>query len=80
MVTYLAIAFVIALIGLILYGFGFIMRRPSDVSQPGLGKCSLCQLTFEKTRLVERQIGDSKLLYFCDSCILDLQRDLSKTP
>lgn len=78
MLTYLAVIFVIALVAFVLYGFGIIMRRPISPAQQA-DKCSLCQVTFEKTRLVERRVGDSKILYFCAACIQKLQQDLNKT-
>lgn len=80
MLTYLGIAFILALLGLILYGFGFVMRRPSDGSPSDSTKCAICRLPFKRDQLVERQVGDSKLLSFCPSCILNLHDDLPKLP
>lgn len=76
MVTILAILFVLLLIGTVLYGFGIIMRRPPTEEELKTEKCSLCGQRFPKEEMIERQVGDYRLLYFCASCISGLHQEL----
>jgi len=80
--TYLAIAFVLGLLALIIYGFGIVMRRPPTKEELTFEVCSLCRKKFARTELVERQIADIRVLWFCATCILDLGRELEggRTP
>lgn len=78
MVTYLAIAFVVLMIGAILYGFGIVMRRPPSQVMLGTETCVLCRKRFRKEELVEREVGDYKLMYFCVECIENLYSDATK--
>jgi len=77
MLTYLAIAFVIFLIGAVLYGFGIVVRKPPTKEELDSAQCFLCKSRFDRHLLVERVIGDSKIVYFCRQCISDLKRDLN---
>lgn len=79
MVTYLSIAFVLFLLAAILYGFGIVMPRPPAGDELQTEQCTLCRKRFPKPRLVERQIGDSRLLYFCSDCIRSLLNDAGLT-
>ena len=75
-VTILAILFLITVVAVALFGFKAVIRQgkpPEDVNKE---RCSLCRETFARTMLVERQIGDFKMYYFCPSCINALHRDL----
>lgn len=78
-VTILAIAF-LALVGFVAFiGYKTVIRRdPSDTMIKNSERCAICRQRFEKHLLVERQIGDYKLLYFCDTCILSLYGDLGR--
>lgn len=76
MVTALAILFVLLLIGTIFYGFGIMMRRPPTEEELKTEKCSLCGQRFPKEELIERQVGDYRLLYFCAQCIAGLHQEL----
>jgi hypothetical protein len=78
MVTTLAILFIVLLVGAILYGFGIVMRRPPTHDELTREKCSLCLQMFPKEELVERQIGDYRVLYFCERCVMNLQADLEQ--
>ena len=73
MITYLAIIFIIFLVLIAFYGFGFILKNPQG--QIETEKCEVCRNSFEKKDLVERQIGDFKLVYFCTGCISNLAND-----
>lgn len=74
----IAIIFLIFLIGLIFYGYSIIMRKSPSQEDLQTEKCSICQQRFPKENLIERQVGDSKLLYFCHRCIADLEEDAKK--
>ncbi len=80
MFTYLAIAFVILLIGAVFYGFGIILGRPPTKEELDSAQCFLCKRLFERSLLVERAIGDTKVVYFCRQCIAGLQNELNKLP
>jgi hypothetical protein len=70
----LALCFLLLLIAIIFYGYGFIMKsaRPSAEN---MEQCTICRVRFYRQQLVEREIGDSKLIYFCKACILRLYND-----
>ncbi len=76
-VSILAVTFLI-LIGFVAYvGYKTIIRQgPKSPEELNTEKCSVCRERFSKDQLVERQIGDYKLLYFCRNCILGLYGDL----
>lgn len=76
-VTVLAIV-CIALLGfLTVVGYRAVIRGGESESRvEGMEKCSVCRRSIRKEDLVERQIGDYKLLYFCASCITGLYADL----
>lgn len=75
-VTILAAAFLV-LIGFVAFiGYRSIISRRSAEASPDAEQCAICRRRFDKALLVERQIGDYKLLYFCRSCILGLSEDL----
>ena len=80
MLTYLAIIFVLTLIAAIMYGFGIFMRRPPTREELLTEKCSICREPRPKEEMVERQIGDYKVLWFCRSCITDLHHEASGPP
>jgi hypothetical protein len=76
MLTALAILFVLLLIGSVFYGFSIVMRRPPTEEELRTEKCSICRNRFQKEALVERLIGDYKVYYFCQSCIVELHNDM----
>jgi hypothetical protein len=75
-VTILAAAFLV-LIGFIAFvGYRSIISKQASEIAPDTERCSICRERFDKHALVERQIGDYRLLYFCRTCILGLYGDL----
>lgn len=74
----LTIFFLILLLLFIFYGWGIVMRRSGDEKSPGGEKCAICREKYSKDLLVEREIGDYKILYFCGDCIHKLVNDLKK--
>ena len=77
-ITYLTIGFVVLLLGAVLYGFGIVMRRPPTQEELETESCTLCGQRLKKENLVERQIGDYKVLFFCKECIEKLSFESSK--
>lgn len=78
MITYLTIGFIVLLLGAVLYGFGIVMRRPPTQEELETESCTLCGQRLKKENLVERQIGDYKVLFFCTDCIEKLAVESSK--
>ena len=77
MITYLGLLIVLLFLGFAAYGFGIIARRPPTSEELSTERCTLCRKQFTKTDLVERAVGDSKVFYFCESCIRSLQSEIS---
>jgi hypothetical protein len=76
-ISVLAVLFLIGIIAVSFFGFKAIIRQgkvPEDIHRE---KCTLCRVTYNKAQLVERQVGDARLYYFCASCIASLQSELT---
>ncbi len=80
MYVILSIIFIILLLFFIAYGWGIVMRRSQHAGGEAGEKCSLCREKFPRDTLVEREVGDYKLLYFCNDCIQSLSKDAYKLP
>ncbi len=78
MFTFLAIAFIILLLVAIYYGYGIVIRKPPSSNELNTETCSLCRKRVEKQLLIERQVGDSRLFYFCPDCIQDLYAEIQR--
>jgi hypothetical protein len=74
----LAVLFLLMLVAIIFYGYGFIMKSSKPEGEENIERCAICRAKYDKRQLIEREIGDSKLLYFCKSCIIRLYDDVSK--
>lgn len=74
----LAGLFLLFLIGIIFYGYGFVVKSTRPADAENMEQCSLCRNNFDKRALVEREIGDYKLMYFCKSCISGLHDDAAR--
>lgn len=75
-VTILAVVFLIIVLVVAVFGFRAIIKQgkaPEDLNKE---RCSICREQFPKAQLIERQIGDYKLLYFCPTCIAKLHAEL----
>ena len=72
MITAIAILFIILIVGAIFYSYGVIMKKPPTDEELQTEACSLCRNRFDKSALIERAVGDSKLYYFCRECIQKL--------
>jgi predicted SprT family Zn-dependent metalloprotease len=74
-ITILAIAFLALIVFAAVFGYNSITRKVKDLGQTNTEKCSICRKVFDKDKLIERQVGDYKLMYFCRECILNLVAD-----
>jgi hypothetical protein len=79
MFTFLAIAFIILLLVAIYYGYGIVIRKPPSSNELNTETCSLCRRRVERKLLVERQVGDSRLFYFCPDCIQGLHAEVQRS-
>ena len=75
-ITISAVVFLLFIILIAIVGYKAITRKERRLTESNSEKCSLCKEEFDKSQLVERQIGDYKLMYFCRKCILQLYSDL----
>jgi hypothetical protein len=76
-VTILAVVF-LALITLVAFaGIRFFGKGEREAAIRDGQKCSLCLRTFEKSALIERQVGDYRLLRFCRECVQGLHAELT---
>jgi hypothetical protein len=75
-VTVLAIGFLVLLLLLTFFGYRMISRKSREQTDTaGSERCSVCLGRSAREALVERQIGDYKILYFCHDCIAALHAD-----
>ena len=75
-VTVLAATFLIFLIIVAVLGYRVLGRRTAGTAEIDTEKCSVCRERFKKNQLIERQIGDYRILYFCRNCVMGLYSDL----
>jgi hypothetical protein len=64
------------MLAIAMYGFKAVVKRgkaPEDINKE---QCSLCRQKFPKSQLIERQVGDYRLYFFCGPCITKLHNDL----
>jgi hypothetical protein len=76
-VTILAILCLV-LLGLITAGgYRAVIRGTGGGAAAGENEtCAVCRGSFPKKEMVERQIGDHRILYFCRECIVRLASDI----
>jgi hypothetical protein len=75
-VTVLASIFIAVLLFIALVGFKAVIKQGKPPEEINLEKCSICREKFNKSMLVEREIGDYKLLFFCPACISKLHNEM----
>jgi hypothetical protein len=79
-ITVLAVSFLILVGFVVVVGYKTVIRRSSPTGEdPATEKCAICRERIAKDLMVERQILDYKLLYFCRRCILGLAKDIGIT-
>ena len=72
----LAILFLATILAVSLVGFRAIIRQgkaPEDVNKE---KCSICRTEYYRSQLIEREVGDYRVLHFCQSCIISLHNEI----
>ncbi len=75
-ISILAVLFLAVILVVSLVGFRAIIRQgkaPEDINKE---KCSICRTQLNRSQLIERQVGDYRLLHFCQSCIMSLHNEI----
>lgn len=75
-ITILALLFLAGVLVLAAFGFKAVIKQGKAPQDLHMEKCSLCRQNYNKAVLVERQVGDYKLLYFCPACIAALHSEM----
>ncbi|MBX2989792.1 MAG: hypothetical protein KF749_01345 [Bacteroidetes bacterium] len=74
--TVLASVFLLLILVVAFVGFKAVIRQGKPPEELNMERCSICREKYNTSMLIERQIGDYKLLYFCPSCIHRLHNQL----
>lgn len=74
--TVLASIFLAIVLFIAIIGFKAVIKQGRPTEELNLERCSICREKFNKSMLVERQIGDHKLLFYCPSCINSMHAEL----
>lgn len=74
--TVLALVFLIFILIIAILGQRLLSQKTDSVKNTSIEHCSICRNAFDKRELIERQIADVKLMYFCSTCIEQLHKDL----
>jgi hypothetical protein len=72
----LTILFLLFILISVFYGWGIVMRRTSRSGGEETGTCSVCRKKIPLEKLLSREVGDYKILYFCGDCVRGLWREL----
>lgn len=75
-VTVLAIGFLVVIVVIALFGFKAVIKQGKSPEDLNKEKCSLCRMQFNKSMLIERQVGDYRVHYFCPECIAKLHDEM----
>ncbi len=75
-VTILASIFLALILLIAFIGFKLAATQPKPTEDLATEKCSLCRSKFNKSVLIERQVGDHTLYYFCPACVKSLHDEL----
>ena len=68
-VTALAVAFLFFIIVIVVAAQWLFTQKAGSLKPANNEQCTICRNYFDKNELVERQIGDYKVLYFCRQCV-----------
>jgi RNA 3'-terminal phosphate cyclase len=74
--TILAAIFLALILFVALIGFKAVIKQGKPPEELNSERCSVCREKFHKSMLVERQVGDYKILFFCTSCISSLHNEM----
>ena len=75
-ITILAVVFLSLMLLVTYFGYRFIFRKEISGPEASLERCTICRSEFQKSRLIERQSGDTRMYRFCDNCIRSLYQDI----
>jgi hypothetical protein len=75
-ITILAAFFLLLVVAVAVVGFKAVIRQGRSPEDLNRERCSLCRASFLRAQLIERQVGDSRLYYFCANCISSLHNEL----
>ena len=76
--TALAVVFLLFILAIAFFGQRLLSQKAESLATRNQEQCAICRNTYDKGELVERQIGDYKMLYFCKQCIEELFTDLQR--
>jgi len=76
-VTVLGSLFLLLLVAMIFYGYGFVMRSVRVSPSSDGENCLLCGTMKERSSLIRRVLPNGKEVYLCGPCIASLQDELS---
>jgi hypothetical protein len=74
-VTILAVTFLIILLAVVAFGFKAIIRQGKSPEELNKERCSICRAQLDRSELIERTVGDYRILYFCSQCIESLHHE-----
>ena len=77
-VTVLAVLFLLIVLAVALFGFRAIIKQGNEPRDINKERCLLCRREYNKSQMIERQVGDYRVFFFCGSCINDLHNDLTR--
>lgn len=75
-ISILAVLFLATILAVSFVGFRFIIRQGKSPEDTNKEKCSICRTQYNRSQLIERQVGDYRLLHFCQSCIISLHNEV----
>ena len=71
-VTILAIVFLLFIVIIAVVGYKSITKRATVLEENKTEACSICKNRLDRSLLIERQVSDYKILYFCKTCVKNL--------
>ena len=75
-ISILAVLFLAVIIAVALVGFRAIIKQGKLAEDGNKEKCSVCRVQYNRSQLIERQVGDHRILYFCQSCLMSLHNEM----
>jgi hypothetical protein len=75
-ISILAVLFLATILALAVFGFRAIIRQGKAKEDVNRERCSICRTQYNSSQLVERQVGDYRILHFCQSCIISLHNEV----
>lgn len=75
-ITILAIVFLLLLLVLAYAGQKLLTQKTQSLRETNQVQCTVCRNAFDTKQLIERQVGDHTILYFCRQCIESLYADV----